>query len=153
VPSEKAYALANLKQHRDLDSAIDVLREALDLQVPLGDLLRAKPLAHIEEGMTEAYVVGRETLAGVECDHVAWRTDEVDAEAWVHAGEPALLERVVIVYREVEGQPSFRAHFAGWKVSPETPDSLFEFEPGADVERVRFSVRGRNVEPSEEQEP
>ncbi len=153
VPGDKAYALAKLKQHRDLDSMIDVVRDALDMPVPLGDLLRAKPLARIEEGMKTAFVVGRETLAGVECDHVAWQTDEVDGQAWVAAGELPLLQRVVITYRELDGQPSFRAQFTSWNKSPDVAESVFQFTPSADVERVRFSVRGRNIEPTEEQEP
>ena len=152
-PGDKAYALAKLKQHRDLDAMIDVVRDALDMPVPLGDLLRANPLKRIEEGMHSAYIVGREKLAGVECDHVAWQTDEVDAEAWFTVGEEPLLQRVVLDYRDLDGQPSFRAQFTGWKTSPDVADSVFSFKPPADVERVRFAVRGRNIEPTEEQEP
>ena len=152
-PGDKAYALAKLKQHRDLDAMIDVVRDALDLPVPLGDLLRASPLKRIEEGMRSAYIVGRENLSGVECDHVAWQTDEVDAEGWFSANDPPLLQRVVIDYRDLEGTPSFRAQFTSWNRSPDVADSVFAFKPPADVERVRFSVRGRNIEPTEAQEP
>lgn len=153
APGDKVYALAKLKQHRDLDSMIDVVRDALDMPIPLGDLLRANPLRRIEEGMRAAYIVGREDLSGVECDHVAWQTDEVDGEAWLTTGDLPLLQRVTIDYRELEGQPSFRAQFTSWNRSPDVADSVFEFEPPADVERVRFSVRGRNIEPTEVQEP
>ncbi|MEX2205716.1 MAG: DUF2092 domain-containing protein [Myxococcota bacterium] len=153
VPGDKAYALAKLKQHRDLDSMIDVVRDALDMPIPLGDLLRAHPLKRIEEGMHTAYVVGRESLGGVECEHVAWQTDEVDAEAWFTLSDLPLLHRVVIDYRELDGQPSFRAQFTNWNRTPGVADSVFEFTPPPDVERVRFSVRGRNVEPTEVEEP
>ena len=153
VPGDRAYALAKLKQHRDLDSMIDVVRDALDLPVPLGDLLRASPLKRIEEGLRSAYIVGREKLSGVECDHLAWQTDEVDAEAWFTTGDLPLLQRVVLDYRDLEGRPSFRAQFTSWNRSPDVADSVFEFTPPADVERVRFSVRGRNLEPTEVQEP
>jgi hypothetical protein len=153
VPGDKAYALAKLKQHRDLDSMIDLVRDALDMPIPLGDLLRANPLKRIEEGMESAYIVGRETLSGVEVDHVAWQTDEVDGEAWFSVGDLPLLQRVVLHYSELEGQPSFRAQFTSWDRSPDVADSVFQFTPPADVERIRFSVRGRNIEPSEVQEP
>jgi hypothetical protein len=153
VPGDNAYALAKLKKHHDLDSMLDLVRDALDLPVPLGDLLRADPLKRIEEGLTSAYIVGRERLAGVECDHLAWRTDEVDAEAWFTAGEQPLLQRVVIHYRDLAGQPSFRAQFTSWNRSPEVADSVFAFTPPADAERLPFTVRGRNVQPTEEQEP
>jgi hypothetical protein len=153
VPGDKAYALAKLKQHRDLDSMIDVVRDALDMTIPLGDLLRAKPLERIEEGMETAFIVGRETISGVECDHVAWQTDKIDGQMWLATGELPLLQRVVITYRELEGQPSFRAQITRWNKSPDVADSVFQFTPSADVERIRFSVRGKNIEPTEEQEP
>lgn len=153
MPGDRAYAQVKLKQHRDLDAFLDVVREALDMPVPLGDLLRANPLLRIEEGLRSAYIVGRENLSGVECDHVAWQTDEVDAEAWFTAGDLPLLQRVVIHYRELEGQPSFRAQFTKWNRTPDVADSVFAFTPPAGVERVRFSVRGRNLEPQLEPKP
>ena len=67
-----------------------------EIHVALGDLLRAEPLKRIEEGLRSAYIVGRETLNGVECNHVAWQTDEVDAEGWFSIGDVALLQRAVV---------------------------------------------------------
>jgi hypothetical protein len=153
VPGDKAYAISKLKKHHELDSMLDLVRDALDLPVPLGDLLRADPLKRIEEGLMSAYMVGREQLAGVECDHLAWRTDEADAEGWFTTGDQPLLHRVVIHYRDLAGQPSFRAQFTSWNRSPDVADSVFAFAPPADAERLPFTVRGRNVEPTEEQEP
>lgn len=153
VPGDKAYAVAKLKQHRELDAFIDVVQEALDIHVALGDLLRAKPLERIEEGLRSAYIVGRETLGGVECDHVAWQTDEVDSEAWFSTGEVPLLQRAVVNYREFEGRPSFRAQFTSWNRKPNVADSVFVFTPPEGVERVRFVVRGKNLESPEEPEP
>ncbi len=153
IPSDKAYALAKLKQHRDLDEMLDLVRDALDLPVPLGDLLRANPLPRIEEKMESAYVVGREKLGGMECEHVAWRTDEVDAEAWITVADPPLLKRLILHYEQLDGKPRFWAQFTDWSIAPDVADSVFTFTPPADAERVRFAVRGRNVEPTEEQEP
>jgi hypothetical protein len=153
VPGDKAYAIAKLKKHHELDSMLDLVRDALDIQVPLGDLLRANPVKRIEEGLTSAYIVDRERLAGVECDHLAWRTDEVDAEAWFTTGDQPLLHRLVIDYRNLEGQPSFRAQFTSWNRSPDVADARFAFTPPADAERLRFSVHGRDLQSTEEQEP
>ncbi len=153
VPDQKVYAKAKLRQHRDLDGFIDVVEEALGMNVALSDLLRAQPLARIEEGLRSAYIVGRETLNGVECEHVAWETDEVDAEAWFSTGNVPLLQRAVVDYREEEGRPSFRAQFTKWDRTPDVSDAVFVFTPPADAERVQFNVRGRNPEPAEEPEP
>ncbi len=153
IPDEKAYARAKLTKRRDLDETIDLVRGALDLQVPLGDLLRSAPLARIKETMITAYVVGRENLGGVACDHVAWRSDEIDAEVWIAVGERPLPQRLVIQYRVLDGQPRFSAQFASWSLEPDVAEATFRFAPPNDAERVRFSVRGRDVQPTEANEP
>jgi hypothetical protein len=153
IPADKAYALAKFSQHRDLDATLDLVRDALNIVVPLGDLLRSNPLARIEESMVSAYVVGREDLAGVPCDHVAWRSDEVDAEAWIAAGDQPLVQRVVLHYRQLDGQPRFSAQFRSWTLTPDVADSKFEFAPPEGAERVPLSVRGRDVQPKEESAP
>lgn len=153
VPDQKVYAQAKLKQHRDLDAFIDVVEEALGMNVALSDLLRAHPLKRIEEGLRSAYIVGRETMGGVECDHVAWQTDEVDAEAWFSIGEVPLLQRAVVDYREEEGRPSFRAQFTKWNRTPDVSEAVFTFTPPAGAERVQFSVRGKSPQPAEEPKP
>lgn len=153
IPADNAYALAKFSQHRDLDATLDLVRDALNIVVPLGDLLRSDPLARIEENMASAYVVGRETLAGVPCDHVAWRSDEVDAEAWIAAGDQPLVQRVILHYRQLEGQPRFSAQFRSWTLTPDVADSKFEFTPPEGAEQLPLSVRGRDVQPKEESAP
>lgn len=153
IPADNAYALAKFSQHRDLDATLDLVRDALNIVVPLGDLLRSDPMARIEENMASAYVVGREDLAGVPCDHVAWRSDEVDAEAWIAAGDQPLIQRVVLQYRQLDGQPRFSAQFRSWTLAPDVADSKFEFAPPEGAERLPLSVRGRDVQPKEKSTP
>lgn len=153
IPADNAYALAKFSQHRDLDATLDLVRDALNIVVPLGDLLRSDPMARIEENMASAYVVGREDLAGVPCDHVAWRSDEVDAEAWIAAGDQPLIQRVVLQYRQLDGQPRFSAQFRSWTLAPDVADSRFEFAPPEGAERLPLSVRGRDVQPKEKSTP
>ena len=153
IPADNAYALAKFSQHRDLDATLDLVRDALNIVVPLGDLLRSDPMARIEENMASAYVVGREDLAGVPCDHVAWRSDEVDAEAWIAAGDQPLVQRVVLHYRQLDGQPRFSAQFRSWTLTPDVADSKFEFAPPEGAEQLPLSVRGRDAQPKEESAP
>lgn len=153
IPSDKAYALVKLKERRDLDTTLTLAEENLDIQIPLSGLLRSEPTAEILEHLESAYIVGKEILAGVPCQHVALRTDEVDLQFWVATGDVPLLQRVLIEYRELEGQPRYAANFTKWSLKPDVPDSLFAFVPPAGAERVRFKVRGRDLQPPEEPKP
>jgi len=153
VPSDKAYALAKLKQHRDLDTTLTLAEGNLDIQVPLAGLLRTDPTAEILEHLESAYIVGKEELAGVPCQHVALRTDEIDGQFWFATGDQPLLQRVVIEYRTLEGQPRYSADLSKWTFTPDVADSVFTFVPPDGAERVRFTVRGRDVQPAEEPKP
>jgi hypothetical protein len=150
IPGDHAYALAKLKEHRDLDTTLRLARDYLEIQVPLSGLLRSDPTKEILEGLDSAYLVGKETLGGVECQHLALETDEIDGQLWIATGNQPLPRRVVIEYRELEGQPRYAATFTSWSLSPDATDSVFAFTPPAGAERVRFSVRGRDVQPPEE---
>jgi hypothetical protein len=51
------------------------------------------------------------------------------------------VRRVVITYRNLEGQPSFWADLDGWSFDPKLPADAFTYRPPAGAERVRFDVR------------
>jgi len=153
IPGDKAYALAKLKQPRDLDTTLTLAHENLDIQVPLANLLRSDPTKDILENLDSAYLVGLEKLGTVECQHIALETDEVDAQLWIATGERPLVQRVLIEYRELEGQPRYTAQFSSWSITPDVTASTFSFTPPEGAERVRFKVHGRDVQPAEEPKP
>lgn len=138
---ENAYARADLKQGRDIDFIVDLLRERLDAPLPLAELLRNDPRQAIEDSLESADVVGTERLRGVDCDHLVLRNPDADLQLWVAQGERPLLQRVVITYRSLPGQPSFWADLADWSLAPELGKSTFTFTPPAGAERVRLEVR------------
>jgi hypothetical protein len=138
---ENAYARADLKNGRDIDFMIDLVRDRLDTPLPLAELLRNNPRQAIEDALESADVVGTERLRGVDCDHLALRNPDADVQLWIAQGERPRLRRVVITYRNLPGQPSFWADLEDWSLSPELAASTFTFTPPAGAERVRLDVR------------
>ncbi|MGH2899257.1 MAG: DUF2092 domain-containing protein, partial [Solirubrobacteraceae bacterium] len=55
IPGDNSYALAKLKQPRDLDTTLRLAHETLEIQIPLSGLLRSDPTADILEGLDSAY--------------------------------------------------------------------------------------------------
>jgi hypothetical protein len=138
---ENAYGRADLKQPRGIDFLIDLMRERLDTPLPLAELLRNDPREAIEDSLEFAYVVGTEKLRGIACDHLALRNPDADLQLWIARGERPLVRRVVITYRTLEGQPSFRADLDDWSFAPEIGAESFRYTPPEGAERVRFDVR------------
>lgn len=149
---ENAYARADLKEARDIDFLIDLVRERLDTPLPLAELLRNDPREAIEDSLEAAVVVGTERLRGADTEHVALRNPDADLQLWIERGERPLVRRLVITYRDVEGQPSFWADLDDWSFAPEIAADTFRFAPPEGAERVRFEVRPAPA-PDEEAAP
>src|SRR5262245_6973883 len=53
------------------------------IDFPLDDFLYAATGGDLARGVTEAGVVGRTRIAGVECDHLAFRSPKIDFQFWI----------------------------------------------------------------------
>lgn len=134
--NENVYSTAN--RTGDIGAVLDFLVDELGVLVPLRDFLGPDAVTVLTQGLTAAHYGGEATIAGVACDHLAFRTDAVDYQVWVSRGGQPLPQRLVITYREAEGQPQFRARFLKWDIDPALGDALFVHEPAGGAEEIPF---------------
>jgi hypothetical protein len=130
------YSTAN--RSGDVGTVLDFVADKLGVPIPLRDFLGPDPATVLTQGLVAARYGGEATIAGVACDHLALRTDAVDYQVWISQGEQPLPQRLVITYREAEGQPQFWARFIKWDINPELADALFVYEPGDGAEEIPF---------------
>jgi hypothetical protein len=140
-------AFASLPKTGTLDEAIDYARDDLGVRVPLGELFSSDLSETLAEDVREATLVDDEQVGGVECEHVALRTDGADMQIWIAKGEPAVPRRIVITYRNEIGQPQFRADLRDWNLAAQLPDTLFSIAQPAGSERV--PLRAPTAAPTE----
>ncbi|MBM2830803.1 MAG: hypothetical protein HW411_1593 [Gammaproteobacteria bacterium] len=136
---DKVYA-TDLKPG-SADSAMEHLVEKLEIGLPLRELFSSELPKLLKERVTGANVVGTETLGGVRCEHLALRSTELDAQIWIDKDGHPLPRRIVLTYWHVKGEPQFWANFSDWNLSAKVPDSLFEYTPPPDSERIPFVPR------------
>ena len=141
APGEKVYAQAAVAKPHDIDQMIDLVRDRLDMPMPLAELLRGNPRTALEDSLTSAYLVGEEKLRGVACDHLAFRNPERDFQLWIAEGAEPVILRIVITYRGIDGQPSFWADLSDWSFAPKLSDAAFTYVPSEGMERIRFAVK------------
>jgi hypothetical protein len=131
-----------------LDETLDYLEFDLGAPVPLGDLLYSD-VSHLGTAARAAEVVGVSYVAGVYCDHLAFRNDALDWQVWIERGEAPWLRKLVITYKDAPGQPQFAAYFTRWDAAPAAGDDRFEFRPPDHAERIStiaLPARGRAEE-------
>jgi hypothetical protein len=137
--TEKVYATA--AKPGTLDEAIAYFIGDLDMRFPLAEVLSSHLAERLPQRVRAADYVEPCSIAGVPCDHLAFRGDLADLQLWIAQGEQPLPRRLVITYKHAEGQPQFWAQFGDWNLSPEVPDSLFVFTPPEGAVKIAFASR------------
>ena len=138
-PQENVYATA--ARPGSVDEAMAYFVHDLGMRLPLAEMLTSQLAQRLADQVRVADYVEASSIAGVPCDHLAFRGDETDMQVWVAQGQHPLPRRVVITYRHADGRPQFWAQFNDWNLAPEAPDALFTFTPPAGAAPIAFSPR------------
>jgi len=146
---ENVYATAT--RPGTFDDALDYFINDLDMRFPMAELFSSKLAETLREKVREAYYVERAVIAGVTCDHLAFRGDQADLQLWIAQGDQPLPHRLIITYRDAVGQPQFWAQFADWNLAPDTPDSRFGFTPPEGAAKIAFAAHEPAPPPQGEQ--
>jgi hypothetical protein len=135
-PSRNVYA--QVYKPGGIDAAVMYFLRDLNMRLPLAILLVSRfPDELKRRTQSLDYVEGTE-IHGVPAHHLAGRTETVDYQVWIAEGAQPLPLRVVLTYKNAEGQPQFQAHFSDWNLSPEVQDSQFAFTPPEGARKISF---------------
>ena len=99
------------------------------------DLLSSDPYAVLTENVETGTLVGTAFVGGVECDHMAFRTEAVDWQIWISKGEPKLPMKYVITTKWVTAAPQYSLRLTDWSIG-DVDTKLFSFTPAADAKKI-----------------
>jgi len=140
VYSAKENMYDTTRQPGDIDASLDFLAEQLGVPRQLRDFFSKDLTASLGGAMRSGYYVGESMISGVLCDHLALRSETEDVQVWIAQGDEPVPRRIIIAYRQIEGQPRFWAQFTEWDFSPEVSDTTFTFSPPEGATRIHFFV-------------
>ncbi len=142
-PNEDAYV--QVEKPGTLYAALDYLVDDLGAPSPLEDFLSEDFVAEVGSRIESGFYVEHAEIGGRICEHLAFRTDELDFQIWIQVGEQPLPCRLVITYKRAEGHPQFSADFRDWNFAPESDDEMFVFEPPESAERLQIQALQREL--------
>jgi hypothetical protein len=119
-----------------IDQLVDVLRDKYHRPVPAADLLMSQPYKELMPLVTDAKDLGSGVIHGVECDHLAFRTKEVDWQIWIAQGARPYPCRYVITSKKVTGWPQYTLDIWAWKAGAEVAADPFKLEIPADAKKL-----------------
>lgn len=114
-----------------VDQLIDTLRDTYGRPLPAADLLGSDAAAVLLENVTEMRDLGSGVIRGQECDHLAFRTPEVDWQVWISQGDVPHPCRFVITSHQVAGWPQYTLDFSAWGSGAVEADFTFVAPEGA----------------------
>jgi hypothetical protein len=123
------YAQAELPG--TIDQLVDKLRDDYRRPLPAADLLGADAGAVLLAEVTDVKDLGSGVIRGEECDHLAFRTPEVDWQVWIGQGEVPHPCRFVITSKTIDGWPEYTLDFSAWGAGAAAAEFAFAAPDGA----------------------
>lgn len=145
VYSSPRNVYASISRPGNLDEAIAYFKRDLHMRLPLAMLFVSQLPSELERRVQSLDYVEKTNILGAPAHHLAGQTTTVDFQIWVADGGQPLPQRVVLTYKDAEGEPQFRAELSDWNLSPEVTDSMFAFTPPEGAEKIAFLPQLRAV--------
>jgi hypothetical protein len=136
LPQQRYYATAAVPA--TLDGMLDTARDKLNVIAPGADLVYSNAYQRLTDGLTSAYVVGRATIDGARCDHIAFRNAEVDWQIWIQEGAKPVPRKFVVTSKKMTGSPQFTSVMSNWQTAPKVTDAMFAFAPPKGAQKIDF---------------
>jgi hypothetical protein len=118
-----------------IDHLVDTLRDEYHRPLPAADLLMANAYDELMPLVKDAKDLGSGVIRGVECDHLAFRTEEVDWQIWIAQGERPYPCRYVITSKTAGG-PQYTIDVRTWKTGTEVASDDFKAEIPAGAKKL-----------------
>ena len=119
-----------------IDHLIDELRDKYGRPVPGADLLLSNINDQLMATVVDVKDVGSGVIGGVECDHLAFRTKEVDWQIWIAQGSRPYPCRYVITSTMVEQAPQYSLTIRDWKTGDEVGAEDFSFKNATSAKKM-----------------
>ena len=121
-----------------LDALVPAIEEKSGIQFPYADVLHSDVYGSMTRELTHAYWVGKTTVDGVVCDHLAFAGPGIEWQIWLGPEKDPLPRRLAVTYLELERQPRFLVNFTDWNLKASLAASRFEFKKPAGAKPIEF---------------
>ncbi len=119
-----------------IDHLVDELRDKHGMLLPAADLLMSNVYDELMLDVVDIKDLGSGVIGGIECDHLAFRTKEVDWQIWIAQGDRPYPCRYVITTSKIAGSPQYSIQTRDWKTGEEVASDDFAFNNSTNAEKI-----------------
>ena len=121
-----------------VDQLIDELQDKYNRPLPAADLSMSNAYGELMEGVYELEDLGSGVFHGTECDHLAFRKDEVDLQIWVAQGDRPYPCAFVVTSKLVPTGLEYPIQLTDWKTGDEVAKDDFMFTNATNAEKIEI---------------
>lgn len=114
-----------------VEQLVEKLRADFGFVLPAADLLDADVASEIFGAAKDIKDLGSGVIGGVECDHIAFRAEDLDWQLWVAQGENPYPCRYQVTSTKTAGYPDFTLTVSNWGKGATKADFAFTPAEGA----------------------
>ena len=98
------------------------------------------PYDELTADAIDAKHIGQGVIDGVECEHLAFRTPELDWQIWIEIGARPIPRKYVITSKTVTGAPQYTLRIKEWNTDAQIAADAFVFKAPADAKQVEVAI-------------
>jgi hypothetical protein len=136
---KNANAYAQVLAPGTIDQLVDVLRDKYGRPIPAGDLLMSDVYSQLMQEVVDTKDLGSGVIGGVECDHLAFRTEQADWQIWIAQGSKPYPCRYTITSTKVSGGPQYTVDVHGWRTGADVVSDPFKLQLPEGAKKVNPS--------------
>ncbi len=133
-----ANAYTQIEVPGSIDHLIDELHEKYNRPVPAGDLLLSNAYDALMQDVVDVKDLGSGVIGGVECDFLAFRTEEIDWQIWIAHGDRPYPCRYAITSKDIPHSPQYTIQVRDWRTGDEVAATDFTFDAPANAEKIEL---------------
>jgi hypothetical protein len=122
-----------------LDNLLNALRTEYGRPIPGGNFLLSNPVGTMMLGVTDIKDLGTGVIGGVECDHLAFRQEQVDWQIWIAHGESPYPCKYSVTTHELKRSPQYTIRFSNWQSGDTMAATNFSFKNSTGAEKVKLT--------------
>ena len=117
VYGKNANKYAQIPLAGDTDRLIDELKNIYQVPMPAADLLLSNASVVLLENVSDIKDLGLGVVGGVECDSLAFRTEDVDWQIWIAKGDKPYPAKYVITSKNIANGPQYSIQTRNWRTA------------------------------------
>jgi hypothetical protein len=121
-----------------IDNLVDELKDTYNRPLPAADLLLSDSYDALMLDVIDVKDLGSGVIGGVECDYLAFRTNDVDWQIWIAQGKRPYPCRYAITSKLISGGPQYTVQVRDWKTGDEVAKTDFGFKNPTKAKKVEL---------------